>query len=79
MDRKAYLGLTKVYTTAIGKLYDRDIRNFLEEAKLHIIGSSGITYLYFLKMVPSLYLFFIFCSTIIFFISFIEFNNKTII
>ncbi|XP_073987849.1 exocyst complex component Sec3 isoform X2 [Rhodnius prolixus] len=41
MDRKAYNALTKVYVTALGKLYERDIRFFLEEAKQHICGQSG--------------------------------------
>uniref|UniRef100_A0A0V0G9U3 Putative exocyst protein sec3 n=1 Tax=Triatoma dimidiata TaxID=72491 RepID=A0A0V0G9U3_TRIDM len=41
MDRKAYNALTKVYVTALGKLYERDIRYFLEEAKQLISGHSG--------------------------------------
>lgn len=44
MDRKAYNALTKVYVTALGKLYERDIRFFLEEAKQHICGQSGKFY-----------------------------------
>ncbi|BES93772.1 exocyst complex component sec3 [Nesidiocoris tenuis] len=38
MDRKAYAALSKVYTSAIGKLYERDIRHFLEEAKVYVSG-----------------------------------------
>jgi len=38
MDRKAYSQLIRVYTNAISKLYDRDIRQFFEEAKNHISG-----------------------------------------
>ncbi|KAL1138810.1 hypothetical protein AAG570_008872 [Ranatra chinensis] len=41
MDRKAYNALTKVYTTALGKLYERDIKQFLEDAKHNVAGSSG--------------------------------------
>ncbi|KAK9498728.1 hypothetical protein O3M35_003298 [Rhynocoris fuscipes] len=41
MDRKAYNALTKVYVTALSKLYERDIRYFLDEAKQHICGQSG--------------------------------------
>ena len=44
MDRKAYNALTKVYTTALGKLYERDIKQFLEDAKQHVSGSPGKTY-----------------------------------
>lgn len=38
MDRKAYTALMRVYTGAISKLYDRDIKQFFEEAKLRISG-----------------------------------------
>ena len=38
MDRKAYIGLSKVYINSFNKLYDRDIRNFFEEAKMRISG-----------------------------------------
>lgn len=38
MDRKAYIALMRVYTGAISKLYDRDIKQFFEEAKLRISG-----------------------------------------
>lgn len=41
MDRKAYHALTKVYTSALGKLYDRDIKYFLEEAKRTISVQTG--------------------------------------
>lgn len=33
MDRKAYDGLTKVYTTSMGKVYDREMRHFFEQAR----------------------------------------------
>lgn len=33
MDRKAYEGLTKVYTSSLSKVYERDIRSFFERAK----------------------------------------------
>lgn len=36
MDRKAYNALTKVYTSSLSKLYERDIKNFMEEAKRQI-------------------------------------------
>lgn len=42
MDRKAYAALSKVYTSAIGKLYERDIRHFLEEAKVYVSGPIGM-------------------------------------
>lgn len=38
MDRKAYTALTKVYTNSLSKLYDRDIKQFFEEAKQQISG-----------------------------------------
>uniref|UniRef100_A0A0K8SIQ1 Exocyst complex component Sec3 PIP2-binding N-terminal domain-containing protein n=2 Tax=Lygus hesperus TaxID=30085 RepID=A0A0K8SIQ1_LYGHE len=43
MDRKAYTALSKVYMAAIGKLYERDIRHFLEEAKNYISGPTVVT------------------------------------
>lgn len=33
MDRKAYERLTKVYTSSLSKVYERDIRTFFEQAK----------------------------------------------
>lgn len=36
MDRKAYIALRKVYTDSIGKLYDRDLKYFFEQA-LHLV------------------------------------------
>lgn len=33
MDRKAYDGLTKVYTTSLSKVYEREIRHFFELAR----------------------------------------------
>ncbi|XP_053956638.1 exocyst complex component 1 isoform X2 [Anastrepha ludens] len=36
MDRKTYDGLTRVYTTSLSKIYERDIRNFFTLAKLQI-------------------------------------------
>ena len=38
MDRKAYTALTKVYTNSLNKLYERDIKQFFEEAKQQISG-----------------------------------------
>jgi hypothetical protein len=38
MDRKAYTALTKVYTNSLSKLYERDIKQFFEEAKQQISG-----------------------------------------
>ncbi|XP_049783051.1 exocyst complex component 1 [Schistocerca cancellata] len=38
MDRKAYLALSKVYTNSLSKLYERDIKQFFEEAKQQISG-----------------------------------------
>ncbi|XP_067000465.2 exocyst complex component 1 isoform X2 [Anabrus simplex] len=39
MDRKAYVALAKVYTNSLSKLYERDIKQFFEEAKQQISGS----------------------------------------
>ncbi|XP_068143140.1 LOW QUALITY PROTEIN: exocyst complex component 1 [Drosophila tropicalis] len=36
MDRKTYDGLMKVYTTSLSKIYDRDVRNFFNLAKLQV-------------------------------------------
>ncbi|XP_017478743.1 PREDICTED: exocyst complex component 1 [Rhagoletis zephyria] len=36
MDRKTYDGLTRVYTTSLSKIYERDIKNFFALAKLQI-------------------------------------------
>lgn len=36
MDRRSYTALRKVYTDSIGKLYDRDLKLFFEQA-LHVI------------------------------------------
>ncbi|XP_050532723.1 exocyst complex component 1 isoform X2 [Daktulosphaira vitifoliae] len=36
MDRKAFLALSKVYTTSLSKLYERDIKSFLDDAKLRV-------------------------------------------
>lgn len=33
MDRKTYDGLTKVYTTSLSKVYEREIRHFFEQAR----------------------------------------------
>lgn len=43
MDRKAYTGLTNVYTQGLGKIYERDIKQFLEEAKQQITGVVGMS------------------------------------
>ncbi|XP_037933042.1 exocyst complex component 1 [Teleopsis dalmanni] len=36
MDRKTYEGLTRVYTTSLSKIYERDIRNFFAVAKSQV-------------------------------------------
>lgn len=41
MDRKTYDALNKVYKTTISKLYERDIKYFLEEAKRLISVNNG--------------------------------------
>ncbi|XP_039288046.1 exocyst complex component 1-like isoform X3 [Nilaparvata lugens] len=41
MDRKAYTALCKVYTNALGKLYERDIKHFLDGAKQNVSGHPG--------------------------------------
>uniref|UniRef100_A0A1B6CD43 Exocyst complex component Sec3 PIP2-binding N-terminal domain-containing protein n=1 Tax=Clastoptera arizonana TaxID=38151 RepID=A0A1B6CD43_9HEMI len=43
MDRKAYNALARVYTTSLGKLYERDIRQFLEDAKQQIAGVNVVS------------------------------------
>lgn len=45
MDRKAFMALTKVYTTSLSKLYERDIKLFLEDAKLRI-NAGNLSYKY---------------------------------
>lgn len=42
MDRKAYVALMKVYTSSLGKLYERDIKRFFEEAKLKIAAGKAL-------------------------------------
>lgn len=34
MDRKTYDGLTKVYTTSLSKIYERDVRNFFASVRI---------------------------------------------
>ncbi|KAJ9582030.1 hypothetical protein L9F63_003613 [Diploptera punctata] len=41
MDRKAYTALTKVYTNSLNKLYEMDIKQFFEEAKITDIWHEG--------------------------------------
>lgn len=36
MDRKSFMALNKVYTSSLSKLYERDIKLFLEDAKLRV-------------------------------------------
>ncbi|XP_050428979.1 exocyst complex component 1 [Adelges cooleyi] len=36
MDRKAFMALSKVYTMSLSKLYERDIKSFLDDAKLRV-------------------------------------------
>jgi len=38
MDRRCYDDLLKVYTSSIGKLYERDMRQFFDEARTKIMG-----------------------------------------
>lgn len=40
MDRKAYDGLARVYTTSMSKVYDREMHHFFEQAR-HLIVSSN--------------------------------------
>jgi hypothetical protein len=40
MDRKAYVALMRIYTSSLGKLYERDIKQFMEEAKQRILASK---------------------------------------
>lgn len=42
MERKAYIALMKVYTSSMAKLYERDIKQFIEEAKHRVVGSTRI-------------------------------------
>jgi len=42
MDRKAFIALTKVYTSSLSKLYERDIKLFLEDAKLRVNAGNLI-------------------------------------
>lgn len=39
MDRKAYDGLTRVYTNSMSKIYDREMQYFFEQAR-HLISST---------------------------------------
>lgn len=41
MDRRAYIALRKVYTDSIGKLYDRDLKLFFEQA-LHLVTGDEL-------------------------------------
>lgn len=38
MDRRCYDDLLKVYTSSIGKLYERDMRQFFDEARGKVLG-----------------------------------------
>lgn len=42
MDRKAFMALNKVYTSSLSKLYERDIKLFLEDAKLRVNAGNVI-------------------------------------
>lgn len=42
MDQRAYNDLIKVYISTVGKLYERDIKMFLEDAKLTISGGAAL-------------------------------------
>lgn len=37
MDRKAYIALMRIYTSSLGKLYERHIKQFMEEAKRRVV------------------------------------------
>nr|CAD7407264.1 unnamed protein product [Timema poppensis] len=39
MDRKAYTALAKVYTSSLGKLYERDIKQFFEQSRQQVSGA----------------------------------------
>lgn len=39
MDRKAYDGLAKVYTTSLSKVYEREIKNYFEQARVMVNGN----------------------------------------
>jgi len=39
MDRKAYVALMRIYTSSLGKLYERDVKQFMEEAKQRVLAS----------------------------------------
>jgi exocyst complex component 1 len=41
MDPNAYDALTKVYTSSLSKVYDRDIRNFFDQSK-HLISKNHV-------------------------------------
>lgn len=41
MDPNAYDGLTKVYTSSLSKVYERDIRQFFDQAK-HVISKNHV-------------------------------------
>lgn len=40
MDRRAYIALRKIYTDSIGKLYDRDLKLFFEQALHQVMGDE---------------------------------------
>lgn len=42
MDRKAYDGLTRVYTSSMSKVYDREIRHFFDLARSFITNQSSM-------------------------------------
>lgn len=46
MDRKAYIALMKVYTSSLGKLYERDIKQFMEEARNRVLGGKFLFFEY---------------------------------
>nr|XP_018898430.1 PREDICTED: exocyst complex component 1 isoform X2 [Bemisia tabaci] len=41
MDRKAFNSLTKVYTNSISKLYERDVKQFLEDARQRVAAGQS--------------------------------------
>lgn len=40
-DHSCYEKLLEVYTTSIGKLYERDLRQFFDEARSKVVGLPG--------------------------------------
>ena len=52
-DHGCYEKLLEVYTTSIGKLYERDLRQFFDEARSKVVGLPGKKRKLFLILVLS--------------------------